>query len=313
MTKRTAILGSMVALALLGGGLADVPQAQAASGFTSTTQLRNIWVPSLCDNPSGKLVNGELPNGYVWLNQRASRYGQIRKGGGNEAVGVFNCSQGGIGWPDNLVFYGADKKVIGRFDTGVVKQKGTYPGRQTVQSVSINKKGLVTVQVIAVPLKGDNELWGSAGATVTFAWDAKKKGMVRKSTTIYSNVRGTAVKLLSLVKAGKTKQARAYASAALVKELSSDWKAISKGNKTAKIKGSMTVGSCGGQQSEIFEGLGYELLTPRGCTVNVIPSGGAIDSWGNDVSYISVLSLGHKSSDKAWKSWYATDYVQASN
>ena len=303
MTKKTALLGSMVALALLGGGLADVPQAQAASGFTSTTQLRSVQVPSLCGNPAGKLVNGKLPNGYVWLNQRASRYGQIRKGGGNEAVGTFTCSQGGIGWADKLVFYGADKKIIGRFDTAVLGQEG--PGRQTVQSVSISKSGLVTVRVIAVPLKDDNRYYGSAGATVTFAWDAKKKGMVRKSTTTYANVRGTAIKLLSLVKAGKTKQAKAYANAATIKELSRVWKKIAKENKTAKRKGSITISTCGGPNT--FGEYERSFFTVRGCRVGIVWPMAKGDPEQFQSSWL--LALGHKSSDKAWRSWYATSFV----
>ena len=306
MSKIGALLGALLTVALVGGSLVQAPQAQA---FTSTSQLKSARVPSMCDNPSGRLVNGKLPGHYVYLDQKKSKLGQIRKGGGKEAVGVFECSQGGIGWPDHLVFYGSGGKIIGHYDTGFVKQKGTYAGRQTVQSVSISKKGVVTVNVIEVPLKGDNELWGSAGAKLTFAWDAKQGRVVRKSTKIYSDVKGTAKKLISLVKAGKTKQAKSYASAGVVKELSYYWKDIKKQNKTAYRKGSMKLGSCGGEYSGgAWSGAyGYYLFGQRGCVVTFVwPLMHKHDS--QDYGLDSLLVFGHKSSDKKWKSWYATSF-----
>ncbi|MFT4216054.1 MAG: hypothetical protein QM619_02575 [Micropruina sp.] len=131
--------------------------------------------------------------------RRGTELGQIVRGGGLEAAAAFWCSQGGIGWPDHLVFYSSAGAIIGHFDTASI---GVTAGRQAVQSQSISTKGVVTAHLIAVPLAGDNELWGSAGAKLTFTWDAKKK-VVRTSTKIYSDVKGTAAKVVKLTKAGK--------------------------------------------------------------------------------------------------------------
>lgn len=161
-----------IAIASLGMGLATVPTAQAATTLTSKKQLKSVSVPSMCDNPAGTLKDGELPGYYVSLDYAKSKLGQIKPGGGKEAAAVFHCSQGGIGWANHIVFYSSDLKVIGHTDLASV---GVTAGRQLVQSVSISAKGTVTARVIAVPLKGDNELWGSAGAKLTFKWDAKKK------------------------------------------------------------------------------------------------------------------------------------------
>ena len=312
MSKITALLGALVTVALVGGSLVQAPQAQA---FTSTSQLKSALVPSMCDNPSGRLVNGKLRGHYVYLDQKKSKLGQIRKGGKKEAVAVFECSQGGVNWPEHVVFYGSGGKIIGHYDTGFVKQKGAYVARQTIQSVSISKKGVVTVNVIEVPLKGDNDQWGSAGAKLTFAWDAKQGRVVRKSTKIYSDVKGAAKKLISLVKAGKTKQAKSYASAGIVKELSSIWKDIKKQNKAAYRKGSIKLGSCGGQYSGGAWGDVYQdyLFGERGCvvTINWPMSKKDLEMESGVTDFL--LVFGHKSSDKKWKSWYATSFVQLDN
>ena len=304
------VIAAGIVTAVLAAGLTVAPTAQAATpSLTSKKQLKSLPVPSMCDNPAGKLVNGTLPGHHVYLNSAASKLGQIKKGGGKEAVAAFWCSQGGIGWADHLVFYSADGKIIGHFDTASV---GARAGRQGVHKVSINSKGIVTVNLIAVPLKGDNELWGSAGAKLTFKWDAKKGKVVRVSKKIYSDVKGTAKKVLSLVKSGKLTQAKKYAKSSVVKELAKYWKSIKKENKesTIKRKGSIKIGRCGGVFSYVD---GYQLYEPflpygsRGC--EVIFTWPVHKGYRDSFTSLYLVVLDHKRADKNWSSWYVRELV----
>lgn len=305
MQKLRAIAVGIVATALAAGA---APAAEAAgTTLTSKQQLKSVSVPSMCDNPAGTLKNGTLPGHYVSLNYEASKLGQIKPGGGLEAAAVFWCSQGGIGWPDHIVFYATDGAIIGHSDTASV---GATAGRQSISSVSINAKGVVTVRVVAVPLSGDNELWGSAGAKLTFAWDAHKKKVVRVSKKIYSDTKGTASKVLALVKAGSLTKAKKNAKASVVKELSADWKYMVKQNKKAARKGTIKLGRCSGVFDDGRDGNVFESNVPfgaRGCLLYYVwpmPKG-AHEQYTS--TYLFVLA--HKSSDVNWSSWYVRSLV----
>lgn len=304
-TLRTCAAG--IAIASLGMGLATVPTAQAATTLTSKEQLKSVSVPSMCDNPAGTLKDGELPGYYVSLDYAKSKLGQIKPGGGKEAAAVFHCSQGGIGWANHIVFYSSDLKVIGHTDLASV---GVTAGRQLVQSVSISAKGTVTANVIAAPLKGDNELWGSAGAKLTFKWNSGKKKVTRTATKVYDDTTGIAKKILSLTKAGKVSQAKKYATTSIAKSLAADWKYMAKKNKTAKRKGKITIGGCGGTFSTYKGTNFYKDNVPygyRGCMVIYtwpMPKG-AVEQY----SSWWVMTLNHKNADKNWTSWYARKLI----
>lgn len=300
-------LAAGIAIAGLGAGLTTVPAAQAATTLTSKEQLKSVSVPSMCDNPAGTLKNGELPGYHVSLDYAKSKLGQIKPGGGMEAAAVFHCSQGGIGWADHIVFYSSDLTISGHIDLASV---GVRAGRQAVKSVSISAKGAVTATVLAVPLKGDNELWGSAGAKLTFAWNVKKKRVTRTATKIYDDTRGIAKKILTLTKAGKVTQAKKYATPSVVKRLVADWKYMAKHNKTAKRKGTITIGGCGGTSSTYKGTDFFKDNVPyghRGCMLVYtwpMPKGALeqYTSWW-------VMTLNHKKADKNWTSWYARKMI----
>lgn len=299
-------IAAAVALAALSTGVITGQTAHAAA-LTSKRQLKELPVPSMCGNPAGKLKNGQLPGHHVQLNYPVSKLGQIVPGGGREAAAAFWCSQGGIGWPDHLVFYSSTGAIIGHFNTASV---GVESGRQSVRRISISKKRVITVNLVAAPLKGDNNLWGTAGAKLTFAWNAKKKRVVRTSTTIYGDVKGTAAKVVALTKAGKVTQAKKYAGSSVVKRLAADWKKIAKANKTAARKGSIKVAACGGQSST-YKGMklyrNHLPLGSRGCLV--------IYTWpmskGGLEQYTSwyLMTLNHKSADVNWSSWFARKLI----
>lgn len=150
----------------------------------SLSRLKSIRVPSLCDHAAGKLKNGSLDlnerEGYVQLDTDLSLIGEIVPGRPDGAAAVFHCSQGGIGWPDRVVFYDNLGGILGTFDTGTV---GVMAGRQQVSRVTLDHS-TVTVGVQAVPLKGDNELWGSSRATVTYGWNSDTRAMNRARIAI---------------------------------------------------------------------------------------------------------------------------------
>ncbi len=295
------------ALVTLGAGLATTPTAQGATTLTSKEQLKSASVPSMCGHPAGTLKDGKLPGYPVSLDYAKSRLGQIKLGGGKEAAAVLHCSQGGVGWPDHIVFYATNGAIVGHFNTASV---GGRAGRQSVRAVSIGAKGVVTAHVLGVPLKGDNALWGSAGARLTFKWDAKKKKVVRTSATIYDNTKGVANKILSLAKSGKVSQAKKYATASIVKELAADWKRMAKQNKTAKRKGTIKIAACGGPSSTYKGTNFFKDNVPaggRGCMV--------IFTWpmqkGEPEQFASwsVMTFNHKKADTNWTSWYARKLI----
>ncbi|MBK8459806.1 MAG: hypothetical protein IPL43_06090 [Micropruina sp.] len=146
--------------------------------------LRSARVPSLCDHLPGKLKDGVLQgdgtNGNVSLVRELSKLGPVVPGQPNGAAAVFNCSQGGVGWPDYVLFYDNKADLIGSFNTADI---GAMAGRQTVTGITIGASA-VEVTIEAVPLRGDNEMWGSSVARATFNWSPTKSAMVRESLRI---------------------------------------------------------------------------------------------------------------------------------
>lgn len=182
------------------------------------TQLKSVRVPSLCDHKPGRLTNGVLEgngnNGQVALDVGKSKLGTIIPGQPGGAAAVFSCSQGGVSWPDWVLFYDNQGKQVGALDSGTI---GSSPGRQIVSSVAIGGSD-VTVKVVAVPLKGDNEQWGSSAATATYAWDAASSSMKRSSLTI-SRPDATAKQLAKALDDRDSSAAGALVSAQIRKEL----------------------------------------------------------------------------------------------
>ena len=158
-------------------------EAEAAVSLTAE-QLNSLEVPAICQQEAGTLVDGALDidpyDGMVQINQETSAIGQIVPGKGDGAAVVFDCNGGGIGWPQQVLFYDNHAEVVGQFDTSAV---GESPGRQTVTAVEF-KDGQVVLTVAAVPLPDDNVLWGSSEATAVYEWDVEQEAMVQTSLEI---------------------------------------------------------------------------------------------------------------------------------
>lgn len=248
----------------------------------------------MCDYPAGQLVNGSLPGtepGQVILDQALTRVGKLVKGGGTGAAAVFHCNQGGVSWPDHVVFYDRELKVMGHFDALSI---GENSGRATVTSVTIHKR-VVTLRVLAVGQSGDSDLWGSAGAKVTYKYDAHKKQMTRRSVTI-NRERATAKKLVKYVRAGKTKAPRTMADSATLTEL----RAVLRPTNKAWRPKSVSVGRCYGATSDDWVGQFLD-VGQRGCLVNV--------DYPGEGSSVYLLVLGHAEDDRNWTRWIAVEFL----
>ncbi|SES30640.1 hypothetical protein [Lentzea albida] len=91
----------------------------------SAADLRSAPVPGMCRHPAGKLVDGKLPgipenDGFVSLQSETIQLGDLTGDGTRDAAAIFDCSRGGVGWPNHVVLYGPGPKVLGSIDLGDV-------------------------------------------------------------------------------------------------------------------------------------------------------------------------------------------------
>lgn len=99
----------------------DAPPAPTTAAGSATVVAEDIDlsgapVPSLCEQPAGTLVDGELPNpvnnGFVMLRQELTVIGDVMGDAAPEAVGVIACSAGGVGWPNTVEIYGPGPELL---------------------------------------------------------------------------------------------------------------------------------------------------------------------------------------------------------
>lgn len=128
------LAGAAVAATVL---LLTTTSADAATQRLTVKALKSAWVPSLCGQHAGHLVDGKLPGipvsqGEVRLRSAKVAFGRFRANGPREAAAAFTCNQGGVSWPEYVVFYkpGAhgpvyDGKIsvdrIHRFENGRIR------------------------------------------------------------------------------------------------------------------------------------------------------------------------------------------------
>lgn len=93
--------------------------------------LASAEVPSLCDHPPGRLVDGQLPgipetNGFVSLDlsERLPVAADFDSDGATEIVAIADCSQGGVGWPNSLLLYGPGPRLLDEFNVGQIVDRG---------------------------------------------------------------------------------------------------------------------------------------------------------------------------------------------
>lgn len=99
--------------------------------LSAVESLKSVRVPSLCGHAEGTLRDGKLPGipesqGFVSLAAASApkqakdlvATGDVTGDGKAEVAAVFQCSQGGVAWPDNVVLYDDGRNVVGAVDLG---------------------------------------------------------------------------------------------------------------------------------------------------------------------------------------------------
>lgn len=295
---RFARLLSMLVAIVVAAGTALYGPLSSAQALPIMQRLLAAPVPGMCGYPAGRLIDGHLPGtapGNVDLDLARTRVGKLIKGRASGAAAVFSCSQGGVGWPEHVVFYDSGTKVIGHFDSGSI---GVASGRAKVARVTISKR-VVTIRLLAIGQPGDNDLWGSAGAKVTYAYDRHKKRMTRRSATVYRES-STARKLLSLVRGNKLRQARTLAAADVVNGLRDLVVEDSKSRRKW-----VTFDGCAGPFSDSVPAwidLGYG---QRGCYYTIHRRDAAT---GDDYASVFLTVFDHPADDAYWTRWHGEEW-----
>ncbi len=287
------LLVSLVAVATMLG----LSVATPARAVTSTKQLASAPIPSMCGHAGGRLRNGKLPykdGGGAYLVLQPPVVGQTIKCSPLEAVATIDCSQGGVGWPDHVVFYDSKLRIIGHLDTGKL---GRNTGRSTIRSVKISK-GVVTVMVYAVGQKDDYSLWGTMAVRLTYSYDAEKRTMVRRSTKAYTET-ATAKAFVKAINDRKRSTALKYGSKSVTTKMLHDRTAYGFRFKVLSCNGASYFSDWWGVEERVFG--------RRGCRVQVRWYSTSEREW---MTNVSVLVMDHPSSGD-WTTWRATAQVYA--
>ena len=239
--------------------------APSAAGISSKAELASAPVPSACGHPAGTLVDGILlgiPEGQggVALDRRNVVLGRIVPGGGQGAAAALTCSQGGVSWPQVLVFYDKQLRLIHHVDLYRI----TRGGRESVKRTAI-ANGVVAVQVVAIEQSGDLASGGTASALLRFGWDRSKRRIRLLSKATYNEL-AVARAFVAAIRAGNVTAARRYAGVASVAKVMRSPGAV---RNTFRIEG------CGGILSADTNPLGDSDFgdAPRRCYVTAAGTG----------------------------------------
>lgn len=151
----------------------------------SMNELLGAPVPSLCGHKPGRLTDGKLKGipphrGFVELaanprDVQAARsliaLGDLDGDGLGDAAAVFHCSQGGVGWPDWIVFYARGEtglRVLGAFDMATV----TGEARDGVRKITYNHGSVHVNALDGRP--NDPGCCASGKATLDLSWNGKR-------------------------------------------------------------------------------------------------------------------------------------------
>ena len=96
----------------------------SAVGPVHPADLLSEPVPSMCGHPAGRLVNGSLPGipdgaGDVAINMQGTPqpvFTDLNGDGITDAAVIGYCDQGGVGWPNWLLFYTGGHRLLAAFD-----------------------------------------------------------------------------------------------------------------------------------------------------------------------------------------------------
>lgn len=112
-------------------GIVAAAIMKSLSGVTVKSLLR-AQAPAMCEHPSGRLVNGGLPvadpmmQGFVSIRLKGAPYisplplatTDLNADGVQDTVVAFDCSAGGVTWPETIAVYGPGPTLIASVDLG---------------------------------------------------------------------------------------------------------------------------------------------------------------------------------------------------
>jgi hypothetical protein len=116
------LLGVLTIALIVCGSLTAGAGASAKS--VTETDLLTAEVPAYCNMPRQRLVDGKTTKGSPGIGgiQVAAfngtptiTYGDFAKLGYRQALTVYGCTAGGVGWPDVLILVGAKGKLLASF------------------------------------------------------------------------------------------------------------------------------------------------------------------------------------------------------
>lgn len=216
----TLVLTVSAVLACLPGTASAAPsrsgETQAAT-LTSTYQLLNAPVPSVCGHPAGTLVQGKLPGIPTGQGVVKLRFGTARlipvASGGTGAVAAIECNQGGVPWANHVVVWDRNKKVIGHFD---LKRMSTY-SRAYITRFAMSK-GTIYGYMTGIGAADEAACCYTRTARVALGWSSASRRYIVRSRHIYYETTYARL-LVDAVNKGDRTRALRYGTATAVKQL----------------------------------------------------------------------------------------------
>ncbi|YAL83588.1 hypothetical protein ACMYYO_01925 [Dermacoccaceae bacterium W4C1] len=128
----------------------------ATGAGLSLENLLTAPYPAMCDNPAGTLKDGQMKSssGSVVANAPGSASYQsmaepmlvnLDGDAKKEAVVAFSCDAGGVTWPQHIVAYDDDWKVLGQLNLGDVAALNR-PHKANVRSLSFDERLIVQIE-----------------------------------------------------------------------------------------------------------------------------------------------------------------------
>lgn len=192
---RTWVAGLLATATLLGVAAAptvaqDDPASRAAP--VSSASLLEAPVPSLCGFPAGRLSDGHLPgpDGYggAWLSEPSLHaFGDLDGSPGVDAAAVVRCNHGGVGWPDNVVVWDSQLRVLGSFTTSDLTG-----GERDVVTRLARTGSTVRLDVVGITRSGDASCCGSRDARVALRYDPAKSRVAVVGRRLFDERRSAA-------------------------------------------------------------------------------------------------------------------------
>lgn len=149
------VVAIATSLVMVGCGCA----APAPKPSPSWNQLQSAKIPSQCGHQPTKLVNGEhtrIPSNFGFFKLARTLYSgksgyvtNVSSSAGQLTAVVANCSQGGVSWPHQVLFFGPGAKFVASTDFYDAQAEVKWarvgldgPGRTGVQSMTKTRDGL---------------------------------------------------------------------------------------------------------------------------------------------------------------------------